>query len=90
MTIKHQKKGISTKNSTVDDADAIKPSQTTEMAQKEGGVGSAPDTSEATPASKIADFEWSYTEEPHATRRVEILQRHPEVSLPLILFLDWE
>jgi hypothetical protein len=26
------------------------------------------------------DFEWSYTEEPHRTRRALVLQAHPEVS----------
>jgi hypothetical protein len=29
---------------------------------------------------KGADFEWSYSEEPHASRRKAIIKAHPEVS----------
>lgn len=30
------------------------------------------------------DFFWTYTEEPHRTRRLAIIKAHPEVSLALI------
>ena len=31
------------------------------------------------------DFFWAYTEEPHKTRRLEIIKAHPEVRLLAIL-----
>jgi sphingolipid delta-4 desaturase len=32
--------------------------------------------------AKHRDFFWTYTEEPHRTRRLAIIKAHPEVSLP--------
>lgn len=31
---------------------------------------------------KINDFFWTYTEEPHRTRRMAIIKAHPEVCSP--------
>lgn len=31
------------------------------------------------------DFYWTYTEEPHRTRRMAIIKAHPEVRLPLFI-----
>jgi len=31
--------------------------------------------------AKHKDFFWTYTEEPHRTRRLQIIKAHPEVSL---------
>jgi len=31
--------------------------------------------------TKYRDFFWTYTEEPHRTRRLEIIKAHPEVNL---------
>lgn len=35
------------------------------------------------PAPTSDDFFWSYTEEPHRTRRQAIVKTHPEVGFPL-------
>ena len=32
---------------------------------------------------KYKDFFWTYTEEPHRTRRLAIIKAHPEVGSPL-------
>ena len=36
---------------------------------------------EASPAPGERDFFWTYTEEPHRTRRLAIIKAHPEVML---------
>lgn len=33
--------------------------------------------------TKYRDFFWTYTEEPHRTRRLAIIKAHPEVHFPL-------
>jgi len=35
-------------------------------------------------ASKEKDFFWTYTEEPHRTRRMAIIKAHPEVVVPIL------
>jgi sphingolipid delta-4 desaturase len=37
--------------------------------------------SKAAPTDKQDDFFWTYTEEPHATRRQAIIKAHPEVHI---------
>lgn len=34
-----------------------------------------------TDANGPKDFFWTYTEEPHRTRRLEIIKKHPEVRI---------
>jgi hypothetical protein len=36
---------------------------------------------------KHRDFFWTYTEEPHRTRRLAIIKAHPEVHVPPLPFL---
>jgi sphingolipid delta-4 desaturase len=42
--------------------------------------------------AKYRDFFWTYTEEPHRTRRLAIIKAHPEVGAveycPIILSID--
>jgi hypothetical protein len=47
------------------------------------GSKTAPQVKEqaAAPTDKQDDFFWTYTEEPHATRRQAIIKAHPEVHI---------
>jgi sphingolipid delta-4 desaturase len=51
---------------------------------KTARLRSSPDA-EATPPLEVKehDFFWTYTEEPHRTRRMAIIKAHPEVILLL-------
>lgn len=56
--------------------------------KKHVGVNGEPrsrqDTSERDAIeAKYRDFFWTYTEEPHRTRRLEIIKAHPDVGCPL-------
>ena len=51
------------------------PKQRKSAATKNSGKESAKD---AAPAD-ANDFFWTYTEEPHRTRRIAIIKSHPEV-----------
>lgn len=37
---------------------------------------------------KTNDFFWTYTEEPHRTRRLAIIKAHPEARTPTNVFLS--
>ncbi|TQS31369.1 hypothetical protein Golomagni_08350, partial [Golovinomyces magnicellulatus] len=39
-------------------------------------------TPDSESSSKTADFFWTYTEEPHRTRRMAIIKQHPELRSP--------
>ena len=46
-----------------------------------GATAAAADADREPPAeTKYRDFFWSYTEEPHRTRRLAIIKAHPEVT----------
>jgi hypothetical protein len=48
-----------------------------------GQNGTTPDTLKRDPLEvKYKDFFWTYTEEPHRTRRLAIIKAHPEVRNP--------
>ena len=67
-------------SSAVDDK---KPIIRSKGVAKEGG------TLERDPIEvKYKDFFWTYTEEPHRTRRLAIIKAHPEVRRPGI-FSQW-
>lgn len=42
--------------------------------------GSQPNQTDADIEKKYRDFFWTYTEEPHRTRRLAIIKAHPEVG----------
>lgn len=44
------------------------------------GTASSDSTTAAVDDAKYRDFFWTYTEEPHRTRRLAIIKAHPEVS----------
>lgn len=44
------------------------------------GAAGSNGTTEAFDEAKYHDFFWTYTEEPHRTRRLAIIKAHPEVS----------
>jgi sphingolipid delta-4 desaturase len=45
--------------------------------------GAAPEAEAQVDDASYRDFFWTYTEEPHRTRRLAIIKAHPEVSLSL-------
>ncbi|KAI8233551.1 Sphingolipid delta(4)-desaturase [Colletotrichum sp. SAR 10_99] len=59
-----------------------KPSKRKTAAAAVNGAAAGKLTTEAqpAPASKERDFFWTYTEEPHRTRRLAIIKAHPEVT----------
>lgn len=44
-----------------------------------------PASSSPAPQQDNTDFLWTYTEEPHRTRRLAIIKAHPEVAPPVSL-----
>lgn len=55
-----------------------KPKRRTAGSKKETDVGRKDD-----PLDAANDFFWTYTEEPHRTRRIAIIKAHPEVTYSL-------
>lgn len=59
-----------------------KPSKRKTAAAANGAAaGKLTTEAQPAPASKERDFFWTYTEEPHRTRRLAIIKAHPEVRL---------
>jgi sphingolipid delta-4 desaturase len=64
-------------SSSVSTATVSQPQQTV------AGAKAAPQAQEqaSSGSDKHDDFFWTYTEEPHATRRQAIIKAHPEVHI---------
>jgi hypothetical protein len=54
-------------------------STVTQPQRTAAGSKAAPQAKEQTAPTNKDDFFWTYTEEPHATRRQAIIKAHPEV-----------
>ena len=61
---------------------SISTATVTQPQRTAAGSKTAPQAKEqAAPTDKQDDFFWTYTEEPHATRRQAIIKAHPEVHI---------
>lgn len=47
--------------------------------QRKGAASKGSGKDDAAAAADANDFFWTYTEEPHRTRRIAIIKAHPEV-----------
>jgi hypothetical protein len=56
-------------------------STVTQPQRTAAGYKAAPQAKEQTAPTDKDDFFWTYTEEPHATRRQAIIKAHPEVHI---------
>lgn len=51
----------------------------TKTPKQRKSAGGTKDSGKETAATDAHDFFWTYTEEPHRTRRIAIIKAHPEV-----------
>jgi sphingolipid delta-4 desaturase len=66
-------------SSSVSTATVSMPQQTAAGVKAAAPLAKEQGSTTAAAADKTDDFFWTYTEEPHATRRQAIIKAHPEV-----------
>lgn len=78
----HNPSIMSAATSTVTTATKKKNGTATLRMKSEASASKKQEETTAPTAGKETDFFWTYTEEPHRTRRMAIIKAHPEVALP--------
>jgi hypothetical protein len=68
-------------SSSVSTATLSQPQQTAAGAQKAVALQQQAQESKSNNKKQHDEFFWTYTEEPHATRRQAIIKAHPEVHI---------